>query len=140
MPTIEGIVEHGDARGRELGFPTANIAIEAKAELDGVWAGTVRLPSGETVVTTVSIGRRTTFYGEDGPCLLEAYLLDFSGDLYGQKLVVNLQHFLRGQVTYASVGELIDQLYQDVDFTRHWAHTEGISGTWTLPSSVEVPG
>lgn len=139
MPIIEGIVEHGDARGRELGFPTANIALSDRAELDGVWCGTVQLADGRQLVTTVSIGRRSTFYGTQGQCLLEAYLLDFSGNLYGQKLTVHLQYFLRGQVTYESAEELIDQLYQDVEFTRRWAAVEGLAHSLPRRESLRVP-
>lgn len=137
MPVIAGIVEHGDARGRELGFPTANIALESSEELNGVWAGTVQLASGQSLTTTVSVGRRRTFYAEDGPCLLEAHLLDFSGDLYGQHLVVHLEYYLRGQVTYGSVEELINQLHQDVDATRLWAKTDKSEGSYS-PDRSEV--
>jgi FAD synthase len=81
---IAGTVEHGDQRGRELGFPTVNLPIEEGIVGDGVWVGTVTLGDGSAYAATVSVGRRVTFYGRNGFRLVEAYLLDFSGDLYGQ--------------------------------------------------------
>ncbi|WP_323959812.1 riboflavin kinase [Arthrobacter sp. JZ12] len=121
MPVIRGVVEHGDARGRELGFPTANIPIIGPAHLDGVWAGTVEYAPGRLAVAAVSIGYRTTFYTEHGQRLLEAYLLDFSGDLYGRELTVNLVSYLRPQVTYTTAEDLIEQLHEDVVQARLWA-------------------
>ncbi|WP_313810577.1 riboflavin kinase [Glutamicibacter sp.] len=118
MHVIEGIVEHGDARGRELGFRTANIAMSQNDELDGVWGAQVLLPDGRRILATVSVGRRTTFYREGGHVLLEAHLLDFSEDLYGQKLVVFLTDFQRPQVTYVDGASLINQLHLDVAQTR----------------------
>lgn len=121
MHRIAGIVEHGDARGRELGFRTANIAMPECDELDGVWDAWVDLPDGRTQLATVSIGRRTTFYGAQGKVLLEAHLLDFDENLYGQHLEVRLTRFQRRQKNYTSVAALIEQLHQDVAETRRWA-------------------
>lgn len=118
---VDGVVEHGDERGRELGFPTANVPIGASVVRDGVWAGTVELASGRLVPATVSIGRRTTFYGRDGVRLLEAFLLDFSENLYGQRLKVWIGHRIRLQKRFASVQALVDQMHADVEDTRRWA-------------------
>ncbi|GAA1406491.1 riboflavin kinase [Glutamicibacter uratoxydans] len=122
MHVIEGIVEHGDARGRELGFRTANITMPQNDELDGVWGAYVVLPEGRRVVATVSVGRRATFYREGGEVLLEAHLLDFSEDLYGQKLRVVLTDFQRPQYEYDDVDSLIRQLHVDVAQTRERSH------------------
>ena len=114
MITITGTVASGDQRGRVLGFPTANIPMEDREDLDGVWAGLVEFEDGTSHPAAVSIGRRRTFYGEDSELLLEAHLIDFSGDLYGRTLRVHLTEHLRGQVEFASVQELTDQMRRDV--------------------------
>lgn len=122
--TVRGVVEPGDQRGRVLGFPTANIAMpdEAGEAGDGVWAGWVEREDGTKLTAAVSIGRRATFY-EDGHRLLEAHVLDFSGDLYGETLVVHLGRHLRDQRAFESSEALIDALNDDVAATREWAQT-----------------
>ena len=90
MTVVEGIVEHGDARGRTIGFPTANLAICDPGVEDGVWAAQIRVDSDQWAVAAVSVGRRRTFYTGQGPRLLEAHLLDFNGDLYGRTMRVEL--------------------------------------------------
>lgn len=119
---VRGPVEPGDQRGRELGFPTANIALrDQRGELgDGVWAGWAERPDGTRVAAAVSVGRRPTYYGADGYRLVEAFLLDFHGDLYGETLTVWLGSRLREQKAYGSSGELIDALAHDVQATRDW--------------------
>ena len=123
---VTGNVEHGDERGRELGFPTANLALEDEVARDGVWAGLVTLEGGQVYGAAVSIGRRTTFYGRAGVRLLEAHLLDFSGDLYGHRVSVDLRHLLRLQRRFTDAGALIGQIACDVDDARAWcaAHFE----------------
>lgn len=115
-PTViatRGVVERGDQRGRTIGFPTANVAIETDDLLDGVWAGWVDV-DGDRHLAAVSIGSRPTFYGTVGYRLLEAHLLDFHGDLYGTEITVVLWHKLREQVRFGSVDELVAQLERDV--------------------------
>lgn len=118
MQVVEGIVEHGDARGRELGFRTANLALPQRDELDGVWGAMVHLPDGREVLATVSIGRRATFYPSGGVVLLEAHLLDFSEDIYGQWISVHLTDYQRPQQAYGDIEELVRQLHSDVALTR----------------------
>ncbi|OLT53883.1 hypothetical protein BJF89_03695 [Corynebacterium sp. CNJ-954] len=124
---IHGTVEHGDRRGRELGFPTANIDISdvsrsRETDLTGVWAGRVEdSATGNSFVSTVSVGRRPTFYDRQGPLLVEAFLLDFAGDLYERNLEVHLERFIRGQQDFASLDELIDCMETDVSVTRMYA-------------------
>src|SRR5690349_13767408 len=87
---FRGVVEHGDARGREIGFPTANISLAHDGIPDGVWVGTVRIDpeaGGKTYLAAVSMGRRPTYYRK-GIRLLEAHLLDFNGDMYGRTVEV----------------------------------------------------
>ncbi|MFI7481178.1 riboflavin kinase [Kocuria sp. M1R5S2] len=121
MTVIEGVVEHGDARGRTLGFPTANLALPGGVAEDGVWAAQVRIDSGERVLAAVSVGRRRTFYADEGHRLLEAHLLDVDGDLYGRTMRVELGTRLRGQQSFPSVHALTEQLHRDVEATRAWA-------------------
>ena len=113
---VSGIVARGDQRGRTIGFPTANIALESDGVqlADGVYAGYFHPPSGSALPCAVSIGRRTTFYGTDGVRLLEAHILDWTGDLYEQHVEVELLAWLRGQVAFADVGELHRQLQRDI--------------------------
>lgn len=118
-PSIVGTVVHGDQRGRELGFRTANLELEdSNSVADGVWAGRCTLPDGSTAIAAISIGRRPTFYGRSGVRLLEAHLLDFDGDLYDATLEVSLHQWMRGQVTFASKEELVAALAADVVRTR----------------------
>jgi riboflavin kinase/FMN adenylyltransferase len=120
---LRGTVEHGDERGRELGFPTANVAVPARACLpaDGVYAGTYAGPDGVAQVAAISLGRRPTFYEEADLSLLEAHLLDFDGDLYGQPARVRFADRIRGQVRFDAVEDLIGQMERDVADTRRLA-------------------
>jgi len=117
---VRGPVESGDARGRELGFPTANVAVPERYCLpaDGVYAGTLTAADGEERLAALSIGRRPTFYAEQGLLLLEAFVLDFSGDLYGQTVRVRFHRRLRGQERYDRVDDLVVQMHLDVERVR----------------------
>jgi len=117
--TVEGIVVRGDGRGRQLGFPTANVDPLVTPDLpdDGVFAGWIELQGGDVHVAAISVGRRPTYY-EDGALLIEAHLLDFDGDLYGQRVVVEIGERVRGQARFASVDELIHQIAADVEDVR----------------------
>ncbi|MCB5290601.1 Succinate-semialdehyde dehydrogenase [Arthrobacter sp. SO3] len=121
MTVVRGVVEHGDERGRTLGFPTANVQLVDDQIEDGVWAAVVRIDSGQWAVAAVSIGRRRTCYAQEGIKLLEAHLLDFSEDLYGRKLSVVLAVKLREQQNFSSIHALTEQLSHDVVATRRWA-------------------
>jgi FAD synthase len=123
MTVVEGIVEYGDARGRTIGFPTANLPLPGSGIEDGVWAAQVRIGSQKWAVAAVSVGRRRTFYTGEGPRLLEAHLLDFTGDLYGRTVRVELTAKLRDQQSFSSVHALMEQLHRDVEATRQWAAT-----------------
>lgn len=127
---ITGEVDHGDQRGRLLGFPTANIAIPQSGVRNGVWAGTVHFGSQNRrslYVAAVSIGDRPTYYAR-GQSLLEANLLDYSGDLYGQTLVVTLRTFIRPQRRFAGTPQLVEQIQDDVARVRDWALRAGLGG------------
>ncbi len=113
---IEGEVVKGAQRGRMLGFPTANIALDASNRLrHGVYA--VTLEARETLHWGVaSFGKRPTF--DDGPPLLEVFVFDFDGDLYGQTVEVAFYDFLRGEEKFASIEALIAQMHADVEAAR----------------------
>lgn len=116
--TLRGVVEHGDARGGDLGFPTANLAVAQYQQLPdvGVYAGGVRLGSGEWWPAAISVGTRPQFY-DDGGVLVEVHVPGFSGNLYDLELdIVFLEH-LRGQRKFDSVTDLITQMGFDVNET-----------------------
>jgi riboflavin kinase/FMN adenylyltransferase len=117
---VRGVVTPGDRRGRELGFPTANVALPAAVALpaDGVFAGWYMRPDGLRRPAALSLGRRPTFYQQAELSLLEAYLLDFEGDLYGEPARVEFVAHLRGQTRFGSVEDLVDQMARDVVTTR----------------------
>jgi len=111
---LSGEVAHGDERGRELGFPTANIVPEEALVCPGhgVYACLAR---GRPAA--VSIGVRPTFRTGRGE-LIEAYILDFEGDLYGQTLRLQFLERLRGERRFDSPEALVEQMHRDVERTR----------------------
>ena len=118
---VRGPVVTGDRRGgAELGFPTANLDIPADICLPapGIYAGWYERPDGSRHRTAISIGRRPTFYGADGELLVEAYLLDFSGDLYGEPARLSFVERLRDELAFDSVDDLVTQMGRDVERTR----------------------
>ena len=117
---LRGVVGHGDKRGRELGFPTANLEVDKEMQLcaDGVYAGWYLRPDGTRHQTAGSVGRQPTFFESRPYSLVEAHLLDFQGDLYDEMGTVELVSQLRGQVKFVSVDALVDQMTVDVAQTR----------------------
>jgi riboflavin kinase / FMN adenylyltransferase len=117
---VRGTVEHGDQRGRELGFPTANVAVPERICLpaDGVYAGAFTSADQIDRPAAISLGRRPTFYADAGLRLLEAHVLDFEGDLYEQRATVQFFHHLRGQERFDAVDDLVAQMRADVEETR----------------------
>jgi riboflavin kinase / FMN adenylyltransferase len=133
--SMAGPVESGDHVGRQLGFPTANIGIEPNKLVPalGAYAGTVRLfrgpreltaqprsswglaPEGE-FVAALSVGYRPTFGGTQ--LRVEAFLLDFEGDLYQQRLELRFVHYLHPDIKFPTPDDLVRQLKQDVADTR----------------------
>ncbi len=114
---VEGVVVHGARRGRDLGFPTANIATAPHTALpaDGIYAG--RFAIGDRLLpTAISVGTNPTFQGRVRT--VEAYVLDVDEDFYGHAVAVDLVARLRGQEHYDDVGALITQMHADVARTR----------------------
>jgi riboflavin kinase/FMN adenylyltransferase len=115
--TIRGEVIHGDARGRTIGFPTANMLLGEHLEpARGVYAITARLPGGAEVNGVANIGQRPTVGGTQSR--LEANLFDFAGDLYGQELTVALRHFIREERKFESFDALKAQIARDAETAR----------------------
>lgn len=115
---IRGIVQHGDKRGREIGYPTANLSVESYLRPKfGIYAvtGTI-LSTGEQLKGAANIGIRPQFTPPKE--LLEPYFFDFSGDLYGQEIEVAFHHFLRGEAKFDSLEGLIEQMERDCDTAR----------------------
>lgn len=138
---VEGVVIPGDQRGRLLGFPTANVAVAAHQWRDGVWAGTVQIDpaaNGPVHVAAVSVGHRPTYYGKNGPRLLEAHLLDFSGDLYACRVLVRLHVRLRPQRRFPGSKELTEQLHKDVIDTRAWASGDSHAHSLAAPEAASA--
>ncbi|HEU5084452.1 MAG TPA: bifunctional riboflavin kinase/FAD synthetase [Acidimicrobiales bacterium] len=117
---VRGLVQHGDKRGRELGFPTANVAVPGSILLpaDGIYAGWLRREGGDVLPTALSLGRRPTFYETADASLLEAHVLDFAGDLYDEHVAVRFVQRLRGEAKFDSVDELVEQMQRDVAEAR----------------------
>jgi riboflavin kinase/FMN adenylyltransferase len=123
---VDGVVERGDQRGRELGYPTANLRTDAWAAVpaDGVYAGRVvrldewgrTVPGGLLGTAAISVGTNPTF--EVRQRRVEAYILDFEGDLYGANVGVEFDERLRGMEKFASVTALVEQMADDVARTR----------------------
>lgn len=124
---VEGVVVRGAARGRTLGFPTANLAPETElAPRLGIYAARARVwedqavgpAAGPALLAAVSIGRNPTFETDGAPVTVEAHLLDFAGDLYGRRLRLELVDWLREEQRFASVDALVTQIAADVARVR----------------------
>lgn len=109
---IESLVQRGDARGRELGYPTANLSFgDYQRPKYGIYAVRVTLEDGSEHPGVASLGVRPTF--EPPQELLEAHLFDFDGDLYGRKIEVALHAYIRDERKFASVDELVAHMRED---------------------------
>lgn len=112
--SLEGEIGRGDQRGRLLGFPTANLQVSERKFLPGDGVYLVRAHWGsQRRWGLFNLGVRPTFGGERRT--LEVHVLDWQGDLYGQSMKITLEHYLRAEKKFASVGELIEQLHRDRD-------------------------
>ena len=116
--TAAGVVVPGDRRGRQLGWPTANVDVAGAVPPDGVYAGQVTVEglAGPPVPAAVSVGSNPTFAGTSRT--VEAHLLDFDGDLYGRRVVVTALHRLRDTLAFGSVVDLLAAVEDDVARTR----------------------
>ncbi len=114
---VRGPVVRGDGRARELGFRTANLAVpdEICLPADGIYAGWYLRPDGVARPAALSLGRRPTFYEHADTSLLEAHLLDFDDDLYGEEARVRFVSRLRAEERFDSVEALVAQVGRDCD-------------------------
>ena len=115
---VEGTVVRGAQRGREMGFPTANLATPAHTAVpaDGVYAGWL-IVDGETMPAAISVGTNPTFDGTERT--VEAYAIDRVGlELYGKHAAVDFRARLRGMERFDSMDALIKRMHQDVDEAR----------------------
>ncbi|MCC5811493.1 MAG: bifunctional riboflavin kinase/FAD synthetase [Ectothiorhodospiraceae bacterium] len=115
---MSGRVINGDRIGRELGFPTANLAIRRRPPMDGVAVVEVSIEAGPWLPAVGSVGTRPTVNGRRPVC--EVHLLDWSGNLYGKHLRVRFRHWLRGQAHYPDLDQLRRQIAQDAEAARDW--------------------
>jgi riboflavin kinase/FMN adenylyltransferase len=115
---LAGLVEPGDRIGREIGWPTVNLAVPPGKLVPGhgIYAGWASGPEGEHQAA-ISVGYRPTFDKTD--LRVEAYLLDFEGDLYQQRLELRFKARLRDQVKFPDARALSEQIARDVENTRH---------------------
>jgi riboflavin kinase/FMN adenylyltransferase len=120
---VDGVVVRGDRRGRELGYPTANVETPPYTAIpaDGVYAGPLVLrdatgASGPRHPAAISVGTNPTFQGTRRT--VEAFLLDFDGDLYGEHVGVEFAHRLRPMTAFGGVDELVAAMAADVERTR----------------------
>lgn len=118
MPVrLEGTVVHGQQLGRQLGFPTANLGIEdltGPLPQTGVYGGTCLLPDGSCHRTMINVGYRPTVDSLGHRLSIEAHLLDFDGDLYGQRICLVISHRIRDEKKMTTLDELRLQLAQDL--------------------------
>ena len=117
---LRGTIQRGDGRGRQLGYATANLALseDILVPADGIYAGWYERPGGEVYAAAVSVGRRPTFYDRAEASLVEAHLLDFEGDLYGERARLRFVARLRGEERFGSGAELVSQMARDIEATR----------------------
>ncbi|HEY2135862.1 MAG TPA: bifunctional riboflavin kinase/FAD synthetase [Xanthobacteraceae bacterium] len=117
---VTGEVVHGDKRGRELGFPTANLRLDPACGLKhGIYAVRVGIgsaPGAKRLDGVASFGRRPMF--DSGAVLLEIFLFDFTGDLYGQSLDVAFLHWIRPELTFDTIDDLVRRMDEDCGLAR----------------------
>ncbi len=118
LPRVSGEVVHGHKRGRELGFPTANLSQDATGLVpgDGVYAGWF-LDAGQRYAAAISVGTNPTFESINKRTV-EAFLLDQNLDLYGHHVTIEFAAHIRGMVAFTGIDPLIEQMHDDVRLTR----------------------
>lgn len=117
--SVSGVVIAGAGRGQRLGFPTANLAIWSEHALpaNGVYACWAERPDGSPHMAVVNIGVRPTF-DQSSERVVEAHLLDWTGDLYGQTLTLHFVERLREERRFPSIAELVAQIHRDIARAR----------------------
>lgn len=135
---VEGTVVPGEQRGRELGFPTANIRLSPDCRLrHGIYAVTLAAEDGIARPAVASYGRRPQF--DNGAPLLEVNVLDFAGDLYGQRVIIAVHAFIRPELRFPSVDDLVARMAVDVAESRAILSAAG-PGTVLDQALADLPG
>ncbi|MDQ1576091.1 MAG: riboflavin kinase / adenylyltransferase [Microbacteriaceae bacterium] len=118
VPVVQGTVVHGAKRGRQLGFPTANLSPESEGLIpaDGVYAGWLT-DGGERYPAAISVGNNPTFEGVPHK-QVEAYVLDHELDLYDHRVEISFVERIRGMVAFSGIEPLIEQIGKDVECAR----------------------
>ncbi len=134
-PLIEGVVVEGEHRGAAIGFPTANLGVEPVYHLPGkgVYAALAEVDN-KIYQCVVNIGSKPTFHPEY-PLAIEAHIMDFNGDLYGQNMRISLRAKIRDEQRFASVDELTAQIARDKDRSLEitkLASRDSLNGSETL--------
>lgn len=116
---VAGEIVHGDGRGRTIGFPTANLLIDERKLVpdSGVYACRAKVGH-DTYAAAVNVGFRPTFGGDTAISWVEAHLIDYSDDLYGQRLELEFIERLRGEQRFSGVQELLRNIHDDINKTR----------------------
>lgn len=123
--SVTGPVVHGAKRGRQIGYPTANVEVWAQQVIpaNGIYASWVHL-NGERFMAATSLGVRPTFDGQD--ITVEPYILDFDREIYGEQLTVTFEKRLRDELKFDSLEALIKQIGADVDESRKFLSQQAI--------------
>lgn len=120
--TIDGVVERGDRRGREIGFPTANVRTACLPPREGIYAGVAHLADGRSFTAAIHVGRRPTF--DDPRPTIEAFVLGWAGPVaegreeYGWTIALEFRRWVRDQLRFPGVGPLVEQMNRDVALVR----------------------
>lgn len=132
LPLLDGLVIEGEHRGRQLGFPTANIGIDSIYNIPakGVYAALAWV-NDRCYSAVVNIGSKPTFH-EEYPLSIEAHLMDFAGDIYGQNISISIIEKIRDEQRFASLEELVAQITKDRD--QAYQITSSDKGTVLLSS------
>lgn len=135
---LVGDVVHGHGRGRALGFPTVNLRTSDQViPGEGVYSGRAKFDSA-TCLAGISVGHNPTFGGDE--LSVEAFLLDFDGDLYGRRLTLEFDRFLREQRRFATAAALAEQLEKDIEAVRGGAGEPARSESRTASASESSKG
>ncbi|SFA76898.1 riboflavin kinase / FMN adenylyltransferase [Lentibacillus halodurans] len=120
---VRGIVKEGDKRGREIGYPTANLDVSSEALLPkiGIYAVKV-LFKNEVYEGMASLGYNPTFTDNREDPVIEVNIFDYNNDLYGEELVLEWHRYIRGEVKFDSAGELVEQIEDDERRIRDYFH------------------
>lgn len=134
---LDGVVEPGDGRGRELGYPTANLEVSARLTVPahGIYAGLFEHPDGRRLASVTSVGVNPTFGGR--VLRVETHLLDVREDLYGLRAAVDFRHRIRAEQRFDNVEELVAEMHRDVEKARRLLGLGSLSdlGRGTGPGS-----